>query len=173
LWNVGSTLPEDLSESLGKLSREERLHLFELIHPMHRLLDFWCTPRAATDTREPLSGWASERWHNVKVHLHPQLCCPAVKKEWERSMAGQTPLNLRSFLTLTARCPIYVDAQWLACLYPAFEGPQTFEALVNRWLTLYPSDPLTLAPHSRERAETAVREMVAHLEIFLYLLVEA
>jgi 2-polyprenyl-3-methyl-5-hydroxy-6-metoxy-1,4-benzoquinol methylase len=173
LWNVGSELPADLSESLEKLSQEDRLNFFDLLHPLHRLIDFWCSPMVPNEGWEPLSGWPAERWQGAKIHLHPGLSCAAVKKEWERSIAEQTPLDLRSFLTLTARRPVHADAQWLACLYPLFDGPQKFETLVKRWMALYPTDPLTLAPNSRERAETQVREMVAQLEVFLYLLVES
>ncbi len=173
LWVDEDRLPKELSDSLGKLGVEERLQLFELIHPVrHRLIDFWCATQGPDDSREAISSWSRDAWHGALVHIHPQLCGGAVREAWERSMASQMPLNLQSFLTITAACPIYIDAQWLACLYPALNGPQMFDTLVDRWLALYPTDPRTLALCSRERAEEIVRDFITKMEVFVYLLVE-
>ena len=42
LFKEPNNLPAFLGMSLPNISVEERLHLFELFHPVHRLLDFWC-----------------------------------------------------------------------------------------------------------------------------------
>ena len=170
LWT--GDLPPGLSTLLSTLDEEQRLCLFELLHPVHRLIDVWCATTEHAREWEPLEEWPAERWHRATVHLHPQLCGAAVKKKWKQSMAEQNPLNLHSLIRVTAGSPVYVDSQRLACLYPLFEGPKTFDALVDRWLTLNPIDPVTLVPHSPQKAECAVRELVAQLELFLFLLVE-
>lgn len=42
LFKDGDDLPAFIGMSLLGASAEERLRLFELLHPVHRLIDFWC-----------------------------------------------------------------------------------------------------------------------------------
>ncbi|HEY9833286.1 MAG TPA: class I SAM-dependent methyltransferase, partial [Stenomitos sp.] len=42
LFNEPDNLPVFLGLSLPEMSLKERLHLYELLNPVHRLMDFWC-----------------------------------------------------------------------------------------------------------------------------------
>ena len=42
LFKEPDDLPPFLAMSLPEASLEEQLHLFDLLHPLHRLFDFWC-----------------------------------------------------------------------------------------------------------------------------------
>ncbi|HEY9667170.1 MAG TPA: class I SAM-dependent methyltransferase, partial [Coleofasciculaceae cyanobacterium] len=57
LFKDPDNLPVFLAMSLPEISVEQRLRLFELLHPIHRLLDFWCGhPNQASDWI-PVSEW--------------------------------------------------------------------------------------------------------------------
>ncbi|HLO51056.1 MAG TPA: class I SAM-dependent methyltransferase, partial [Kamptonema sp.] len=72
LFENTEDLPAFIALSLPEASLEERLHLFTLLHPIHRLLDFWCGYPNQDEFLVP-SEWALADWQQVRVHLHPQL----------------------------------------------------------------------------------------------------
>ena len=66
--------------SIPELSAEEKLHLFELLHPIHRLLDLWCGHPSQPQAFIPISEWSESDWQQAKVHLHPQLKTPSFRE---------------------------------------------------------------------------------------------
>ncbi|MBE9056393.1 class I SAM-dependent methyltransferase [Sphaerospermopsis sp. LEGE 08334] len=73
LFKKPDDLPAFLGMSLPEISEEEQLQLIELLHPVHRLLDFWCGHPQGGNSFVPVSEWSDTDWENATVHLHPQL----------------------------------------------------------------------------------------------------
>jgi 2-polyprenyl-3-methyl-5-hydroxy-6-metoxy-1,4-benzoquinol methylase len=168
--------PEDLpavwAMGLPELSVEERLRLFELIHPIHRLLDFWCTHPHAEEEPTPVAAWEASDWQTAWVHLHPQLQVEAIKTDLIAAVKNQQPFEISRYITLPTTTPIVLDTLAAASLIPLWEGKQPFTSLVSRWHQLRPLDALTLEPVTPETAFEEVRQNLIKLESFLYVLVE-
>ncbi len=80
LFQAPDDLPTFLGMSLPELDIEEQLHLFELLQPVHRLLDFWCGHPSAAQPFLPVDEWSESDWQSSQVHLHPQLKTTQVKE---------------------------------------------------------------------------------------------
>ncbi|MGF1676233.1 MAG: class I SAM-dependent methyltransferase, partial [Rivularia sp. (in: cyanobacteria)] len=76
LFKEPDDLPAFLGMSLPELSTEEKLNLFELFHPVHRLLDLWCGNPDQQQSFVSVEEWTNSNWEGAKVHLHPQLKTP-------------------------------------------------------------------------------------------------
>ncbi len=172
LFKDSDNLPAFLGMSLPEISVEERLRLFELFHPVHRLLDFWCTHPGQEDSIAPIFEQESVDWARVQVHLHPQLQTAKVKTGLIESLKAQQPLDLRAYLSITANLPVLVDTQAVACLLALQDGPQPLAALAERWLQLRPKDLITLEPVTLEQAVAELKQLLTRLEVFLYVLLE-
>ncbi len=70
--------------SLPDISPEEQLRLFELLHPVHRLLDFWFGYPQQKITSLPIEEWDNSHWQKTIVRLHPQLVTPVVEEDMVR-----------------------------------------------------------------------------------------
>ncbi|MEG4816034.1 methyltransferase domain-containing protein [Microcoleus sp. K5-D4] len=177
-WNVtdlfkeSDNLPAFLGMSLPEISIEERLHLFELLHPVHRLLDFWCAHPNQTHSLVPVSDWILADWLQSKVHLHPQLRTPQPRADLIDSIGNQKPFEISSYLTLPTLVPIRIESSMAACLLPLWDGSQSMMSLVDRWLKIRPVDPVTLDRVSQEKAFEEIKELLTNLEAFLYVLLE-
>jgi ubiquinone/menaquinone biosynthesis C-methylase UbiE len=165
-------LPDYLAMNLPELSVEEQLHLFELLHPIHRLLDFWCGDPKEMEPCVPVSQWNMTDWQNTKVHLHPQLCTANIKNDLINCITESKPWAMGNYINLPIKGPLEVDINVAACLLPLWEAPQPFTVLVERWLKIRPLDMVTLKVVSYEKAFAEVRELLCKLELFLYVLLE-
>jgi ubiquinone/menaquinone biosynthesis C-methylase UbiE len=172
LFKEPNNLPAFLGMSLPNISVEERLHLFELLHPVHRLLDFWCGHPDAVNPVVPVAEWTEDDWQGAKVHLHPQLRRTGVKAELINCIASYKAFEISRYLTLTTTEPIWIDSTKAACLLPLWEQAQPFASLVERWLKIRPIDPVTLEPMSQDKAFAEVKQLLTSLEVFLYVLLE-
>ncbi len=157
----------------SQLAECDRLHLYELLHPVHRLLDFWCG-RSGVKRDRPLDGpLAIGDGANVRIHLHPQLRTPEVKATFLSHIASRTPLTLSNHLRVPAAQDLHLDTLSLATLLPLHDGPQSFSALVARWLQVCPIDLTTLETINPDRATTELSTLLSQLERCLYILLEA
>jgi len=167
--------PEDLPAiwdmSLAYASAEEKLHLFELLHPIHRLMDFWCTHSGVEDG-EPLESWNELDWQNATVHVHPQLRHDDIKAEVLRCIETGRSLEVSSYIKKPALVPILIESTTLACLLPLWDGAQPMKALCDRYRKIKPLHPITLEPLSETAAFEEVKSIVNRMDAFLYLLVE-
>ncbi len=93
LFKEPDNLPVFLAMSLPDISVEDRLHLFELLHPVHRLLDFWCGHPEQGQSFTPISEWTLSDWQKAKVHLHPQLNIPDVKQDMLKAITELQPFE--------------------------------------------------------------------------------
>jgi len=174
LFNNPDNLPAFLEMSLPETSLEDRMHLFTLLHPTHRLLDFWCTHPADRQTQSfvPVSEWTLTDWQAARVQLHPQLASPQAREDLLSSIATQTPFEISRYIPLPASAPIAIESVMAACLLPLWDGVQPAISLANRWLQLKPRHPATLEAVTEEMAVAEVKELLERLEACLYVLLE-
>ena len=77
-------LPVFLAMSLPEIPVEEWLHLFELLRPVHRLLDFWCGHPNQSQSFVPVAEWTLSDWQEAQVHLQPQVRMLELQEELVR-----------------------------------------------------------------------------------------
>lgn len=173
LFKSPDDLPMFLSLGLSESSIEERLHLYNLLHPVHRLIDFWCGHPNLLTSAKPVGDWDLEDWQNARVHLHPQLAQAQVKEDLKNCVNQQRSFAISPYVPAVAGSSIVLESDIAACcLLPLWDGAQPVKTLVDRWLKVRPYDPVTLQPTSAEIAFNQVKELLSKLEVFLYVLVE-
>jgi 2-polyprenyl-3-methyl-5-hydroxy-6-metoxy-1,4-benzoquinol methylase len=172
LFREPDNLPAVWAMGLPEVSTEERLHLYELLHPVHRLLDFWCAHPQQSNSFVPIDQWEESEWKNAKVHLHPQLKIARVKEDLIKSITEQKPFIISSYITLPVLAPVEIDSTVAACLLPLWEETQSVMSLMKRWLKIRPFHPVNLEPVSEEKAFAEVKQLLSKLEVFLYLMLE-
>lgn len=171
-----SELPEVIQSRLPQMSQAEKLELFELLHPVHRLLDFWCVLPADLQPQKPIAHWEpvdwAKRWSHITAHLHPQLRTSEFREACLTSLKAQKPLAITSYLKAPSSQPILLDTRAVTCLLPLIEEPQPMVALIRRWIELYPRDPVSMEPISPEIVLVELKQILTRLEPFLYVLLE-
>jgi hypothetical protein len=172
LFNEPENLPAFWGMSLPEVSIEEQLHLYELLHPVHRLLDFWCANPGQAELFTPVDQWELSDWQAAQVHLHPQLRTPQVKEDLLKSLAEQKAFEISGYVTHPAMAPVEIDSSVLVCLLPLWEEPKPVQFLVERWLKVKPLNPVTLEPVTFIEALNEVKELLSKLDFFLYVLLE-
>jgi 2-polyprenyl-3-methyl-5-hydroxy-6-metoxy-1,4-benzoquinol methylase len=172
LFKEPDDLPAFLAMSLSEISVEDRLHLFELLHPIHRLLDFWCGNDNQTPSYIPTENWTTEDWRDATVHLHPQLKTPQVKEDLCQSIINHKPFEISRYIFLPTVAPLILESTRAACLLPLWEGSQPMMSLIERWQEIHPLDPITLESITPEKAFEEVKALLSRLEPFLYVLLE-
>ncbi|MBD1901278.1 MULTISPECIES: methyltransferase domain-containing protein [Cyanophyceae] len=178
LWDVTDlfkepdNLPAFWAMSLPEVSIEERLHLFELLHPTHRLLDFWCAHPSQVDSPVPIDKWELSDWQTAQVHLHPQLKNPKVHEDLLKCLAEQKPFEISKYITTSVIAPVLLNSSAIACLLPLWEEQHPFMSLVERWLKLQPLNLVSMEPMTEMEAFNEVKQLLGRLEVFLYVLLE-
>jgi 2-polyprenyl-3-methyl-5-hydroxy-6-metoxy-1,4-benzoquinol methylase len=176
-WDVTElfTDPDDLPAmwgmSLAYASPAEKLRIFELLHPVHRLLDFWCS-HSSLESRAGVDDWSDTEWQNAIVHLHPQLCHDVIKAEVLRCAESGRSLEISQWVKQPALSPVILESTEVACLLPLWETPQTMKALVERYCKIRPVNLVTLEPQDQGMAFERVRQLLNQLDAFLYVLLE-
>ncbi len=171
LFKDPDNLPVFLAISLPEISVEQQLHLFELLHPIHRLLDFWCGNPNQAQPFVPVAEWSSSDWLDTKVHLHPQLKTPAVKEEAVKCTTQLHPFEISKYLPISEERSL-VDSSVAACLLPLWEEAQSIPSLMERWQKLHPVHPVTLEPTTELEAFKVVCSTLMGLESSGYVLLE-
>ncbi len=172
LFKAPDDLPPFLAMSLPEASVEERLHLFDLLHPLHRLFDFWCgNPHQAQDF-VPVAEWTEAQWREARVHLHPQLRTSQVREDLTNCIDSQTPFEISRYIIVPTLAPVAIDCTIAACLLPLWDGPQSVVSLVQKWLQIRSQMAVNLEPVSEQTAFEEVKELLIRLELFLYVLLE-
>lgn len=172
LFKEPDDLPAFLAMSLPELSIEEQLHLFELLNPVHRLLDFWCGHPDAAKPETDISDWTDDDWKQAKVHLHPQLRNAKAKEDLIQCIQTRRPFEISKYIPLPTLVALHQESDVVASLLPLWEEPQPFLNLVERWQKIRPLDPITLEPVSQQTAFEQIKELLSDLEPFLYVLLE-
>ena len=171
LFNKSEDLPNWLSQVLANASTAEKLHLYELFEPHHRLLDLWCGHPQQKQDFSILANWQAQEWERGIIYLHPQLKTQAAKAKIKACALTLQPLQLQEVLPLPGEC-VQLDSLLAACLLPLWHQPQPFTNLVKHWQQLRPLNPVTLTPSHPQDAFRIVQQMVQYLESLGYLMVE-
>ncbi len=172
LFKDRDNLPLFWATSLPKTSIEQRLQLFELLHPTSRLLDFWCGHPGQAHGYEPVAAWTTEDWQAVKVHLHPQLNTSHLREELVHSIEHHQPFSLSGYLPGLTKTALTLEGAVAATLLPLWDEPQTVTALIERSRQIQPLNPVTLEPRTQTAILNDVMALLTRLEVFLYVLLE-
>lgn len=172
LFRDRSSIPDFLEVGLQEAPIEERLHFYELLHPQHRLLDFWCAVPTETAVKQSWQ-WQDREWFEAKVHLHPQLKTQKVKEELVTCATVRKPFEISRTLPLTTISPLRIESQVAACLLPLWEEAQPFSALVHRWQQIQSRNPITLEAIDERVAFSEIKAVIQQLEACLYVLLES
>ncbi|MEG3932090.1 MULTISPECIES: class I SAM-dependent methyltransferase [unclassified Microcoleus] len=172
LFKDPDDLPPFLAMSLPEASLEERLHLFDLLHPLHRLFDFWCGNPARTQAFVPVAEWTEAQWREARVHLHPQLRTSQIREDLSNCIDSQTPFEISRYIIVPTLAPVAIESTMAACLLPLWDGPQSVVSLVEQWLQIRSPIGVNLESVSDETAFEEVKELLIRLEVFLYVLLE-
>lgn len=164
-------LPFSIVMALSDKSLEEQLHLFELLNPIHRLLDVWCGHQGQAQLKLPVAEWSEEHWHHTNVHLHPQLKTEVFKQDLIQCVTQLQSFEISAHLNLV-NTPVSIDSLSAGCLLPLLDAAQPMEALVQRWLQIRPINPVTLEPTSGQDAFALLRELLIPLENLGYVMLE-
>jgi SAM-dependent methyltransferase len=171
LFKEPENLPVFLAMSLPETTVEEQLHLFELLNPVHRLLDFWCGHPNQGQSFVPVAQWTLSDWQEARVHLQPQLRTPELKEELLRCIIQLNPFEISQQL-LIPEGSVFLDSTTAACLLPLWEEAQPMRSLVERWQKLKPVHPVTLEPTAAGEALELARLTLTWLESLGYVLLE-
>ncbi|PPT05746.1 3-demethylubiquinone-9 3-methyltransferase [Geitlerinema sp. FC II] len=166
LFENPEDLPAFLGISLPETSISERLHLYELIHPIHRLLDFWCGYPDAGQTTVPISERTPEQWKSTRVYLHPLLRLTPLKADMTASAASFRGLVLNRYLPIPGASSFVLDTTSVTLLLPLFERDRSFTELVAWWQAIYPVDLVTRQPITEKQAWGVVCSILTTLEHF-------
>ncbi len=172
LFQDSENLPAFWGMSLMAAEPRHHLRLYELLHPVNRLMDFWCT-RADAEWGIPVDQWDEAAWSTATVHLHPQLQAEPIRAALVECLKTAQPFEFTRYIDLPAMGEVRLDAVLAGCLLPLWDAPQPVSALVQRYLTLHPVDPVTLAAINPDAAFAAVIQLLNRLDAFLYVLIEA
>jgi hypothetical protein len=171
LFKEPENLPAFLAMSLPETTVQEQLHLFELLHPVYRLLDFWCGHPNQSQSFVPVAEWTLSDWQEAQVHLLPQLRTPELKEELVRCITQLKLFEISQHLMI-AEGPVVIDSTTAACLLPLWEESQSMRLLVERWQKLRPVHPVTLEPTAEGEALDLLKQALAGLESLGYVLLE-
>jgi 2-polyprenyl-3-methyl-5-hydroxy-6-metoxy-1,4-benzoquinol methylase len=175
LFNDIDELPFEVVMQLSDLSIEDQLAVYESINVTHRLLDVWCGhPDRAIDHR-PIDEWTPETWHSAEVHFHPQLVSDQFRAALIDCAATAKMLYTEGYLRTTTANPtaMYIDHTIAGCLLPLLEGGRRFQDLVDRWIQLYPTNPVTMTPVTAEAAYLPLQQILTQLESVGYVMLVA
>ncbi len=171
LFKDPENLPVFLSLSLPEATIEEQLHLFELLQPVHRLLDIWCGHQGESQPFTPVSEWTDEDWQTATVHIHPQLNTPQVEAELKQCFQQLRPFSISQFLPITGVSPSALDITVTACVIPPLlKSPQSLASLVERWLQVQPLNLETLEPNEPEEIFKHLQSLLSGLEASGYVM---
>ncbi|MBD1921229.1 class I SAM-dependent methyltransferase [Microcoleus sp. FACHB-831] len=171
LFKEPDNLPIFLGLTLPEISIEQRLHLFDLLHPAHRLLDFWCGHPSEDKSFVPVAEWTTEDWLQVGAHLHPQLRTQTFKEDLIARLNNSQLFEMNRHLSVGNKT-LLVESTMASCLLPLLEGAQSAVSLAKRYHSLSPLQPVTLEPISEPEAMEAIASLLSRLESFGYVLLE-
>ncbi|PIG92867.1 methyltransferase domain-containing protein [Gloeocapsopsis sp. IPPAS B-1203] len=172
LFKEPNNLPAFLAISLPEATVEEQLTLFELLHPMHRLIDFWCGHPQESSEVTSVAEWSLSDWQTARVYLIPQIKQPEVKQEVIKCINQRKPFDINRFLPLFEHA-ISIDSSVAACLLPLWDSSQSIKALVERWQKIHPLNPVTLEPTAEEEILQLTISALAKLHELGYVYLES
>jgi SAM-dependent methyltransferase len=171
LFNATDALPHVWEKALNQGSVAEKLHIYELLQPTHRLLDVWCSLPQQPQALVPIHQWERADWQACMVQLHPQLQVKSIQEQLIQCITTSTAFNISRYIDLPALTAIAIDSLPAIALLPLWDGPQPMQTLVERYHTIRPLHPITLQPVSLDAAFAEVQQLVHQLSQFCYVLI--
>jgi SAM-dependent methyltransferase len=178
LFKAAKSFPEYIDLVINEATDMQSLHLYELLHPVHRLLDFWCghpdreLPNYQTLPLSEISYSQPEIWQTYIFHLHPQLHTEKFKQALEQAIARNQPFPLTQFVSCTSSQPINFVSPATICLWLLWEKPCSMDQLIQYWLTIKPVDSLTLRAIAKSEAFSQIHQALLQLESLLVVLIQ-
>ncbi|WP_088889422.1 methyltransferase domain-containing protein [Leptolyngbya ohadii] len=175
-WNLDSlfqdpqALPAFWQTILPQLTLEDRLQIFELIAPVHRLLDFWCGHAGQTPGWQTPQTWQASDWQTAQIQIHPQLQTESVKADLIGGIRQQRSIDLSRHLSAPVAAPVWMSSHIAAVLLPLWDMPQRFPMLCQRALKIRSRDPITLKPTNPHQLNQELRDALINLERYSYVL---
>jgi 2-polyprenyl-3-methyl-5-hydroxy-6-metoxy-1,4-benzoquinol methylase len=171
LFNAPDNLPAFLAMGLMEITTEDSLHFFELLHPVHRLLDFWCGHPQAGHDFIPVEEWSDTNWEKATVHLHPQFNNPSFKNNVITCAREGKIFSLSTDLALTKEL-VHVDSLMSLCLLPLFDQPLSMMSLMEYWQKFRPLDPVTGETTSKMQVFQLLQKLLIILHDFDLIMLE-
>lgn len=150
--------PAAWAMALEMASPEQQLCIYELVNPVHRLLDFWCGHPYEPDWT-PVCDWSDTEWSRAIAHLHPFTITEENKAAIIHSINVRAPLEIRREPVIEEKTVI--DSSALPYLLALWDGPQPVTQLIDRYLELNPVHPRTSEPTTRDRAAALIQGFLA------------
>jgi len=170
LFKDPEELPFYLSIRLPDMEIEERLHLYELINPVHRLLDFWCGHPEQSQGFVASNQWSESDWQKAIVYIHPQLNSSRFREDLQMSIERCKTLELKKYLPVNDMT-VTIDSSVAICLLPLLDAPQSIQSLVERWQKCRPVNPISLQPTVYSEAFNLIKQVISELELLDYLMI--
>ncbi|MEM6713854.1 MAG: class I SAM-dependent methyltransferase [Cyanobacteria bacterium P01_D01_bin.6] len=171
LFKSVEDLPIAIALGLADMSFAEQLHMFELLHPTHRLLDLYCGHPGMGSNRPPLEEWTIAQWQRAKVYLHPQLCTHQFADILQTGTRRLGTISLYEHFPI-GNYRINLDNSLAGCLYPLIDSPLMMSELCDRWQQIHPVDPITLEPIDSAQVFQTLQDTLLELETAGYALIE-
>ncbi|TVQ17028.1 MAG: class I SAM-dependent methyltransferase [Leptolyngbya sp. DLM2.Bin15] len=170
-------LPPPLHQRLMELPQSQQLQLFELMHPVHRLLDFWCVNAQVNAPTSAVAQWDAltwaKQWSQVSVYLHPQLRTKIFRQACLNSWRTHKPLILTAHLDPGVNTPVALDSRVAIILLMLVDtSPQPLLNLIKRSMDLFPRDPDTLETVTPEAVLAELKHVLVALEAGVFVMFE-
>ncbi|MGQ9837809.1 MAG: class I SAM-dependent methyltransferase [Cyanobacteriota bacterium] len=161
-WSVESLfkeVPEFVRRKLENMSQMEQLHLYELIRPAHRLIDFWAD-HAGSSLVFP---WSDEDWLEGSVQFNPILLdSPRFHQEYNKALQDNRPYQMQ--WTGATHGQITIAADKLKWLAPLLQGPTPVREVIQ--------GVVELGSLEAEKAADEVLTYLMALENFLFVMLQ-
>jgi ubiquinone/menaquinone biosynthesis C-methylase UbiE len=172
LFQDREKIPEYLEIALSLATDEQRLHLYELFHPINRLLDFWCGHAGVPKTYVSPAEWEDFAWQTARAYIHPQLKTDRLLADLDQAIAYSTPFNISEHIKVTTPETITLFTPSAICLKLLWQHPQTMPELVRTWLKIKPVNPLTMQPVTEHEAIAQLKQILIDLESLMFVMIE-
>lgn len=163
LFGDRDQIPAFWALGIQEASLLDQAYLYDLLHPVNRLFDFWCSlqPLAPTQAWENLP---LEQRLGLKVQLHPQLATSGIEQQLQEKLKLRERFSLAralhgEFLGLLTYEPLFG-----ALIKPLFEKVLSVQELVQRFQQLQPLDYVTGELWELEAVAELVWNFLAELE---------
>jgi 2-polyprenyl-3-methyl-5-hydroxy-6-metoxy-1,4-benzoquinol methylase len=188
-WDITNLLKDkfnissDLDNFLKGASDEQRLHLYELLHPFNRLLDFWCGHDGKNESSKPISDWDRSTWNSAKAFLHPNLKTEELKSKLKLGSIYLKPFRIIDQINSDNLDPVKTTI----CLKLLWDAPKTVDDLVKEWVKIKPTvnsivraaicfipevSAIPIAPITEIEAFTEITQILTKLESFGFVMLE-
>ena len=155
---------------IAEADLETQLNLYDLLNPVHRLIDFWCGhPVDLTNIPALPEDWTPEQYQKTIVSWHPLLLDESIVKQFEEDLQNLNPFKLSEVLPIVSN-QVIIQPHICACLLPLFEGQKTLYSLIDRYFRLYPINPFNNKPNTHIEVLNCLLPSLLALEKFTYIL---